>query len=299
MNKKENLNDFVKIFNKLDPKYIKEQNQLQDKKDLEDFKLFKNNLKNNRCYYCRNAINSFEETAICFHWLLQPKIIKKKYLLKVLNKYSLIQFRAYLRWVATAEAFMENINDLIEEQSKEMIIHETIKYQNFNWTISFSKSDFKGHRNADYPHYHLQLMVGSKVRFKFSDHHIKLKKNDIFEFSLMLDHPEIMTFSPIVGASVQNAMNELPPELMLKAMKQAKEKSKGQFRVQTLLSAHNGKTISGDKIAEIIKIANDKNIPIAQAIKESDIDANVKIYLNPSENLPNNLHRNNPRRKKK
>ncbi len=295
----DDLEKFVEWFNKLDPEYVNKQNQLQIQRDLEDYRLFKQHLDNNSCYYCAKSMSSFDNSIICFHWLLRPKGVKKKDIIKVLDKYSLLQIRAYFRWLATAESFMKNINDLTLEQSKEMIVHETTKYRDFIWTLSCSKSDFNGHRKANFPHYHLLMKQADQVYFKFSGYHAKLKENDLFQFSLMLNHPDTMSSTPAVGVSVQNAMNEVPIEMLLENMNQAKDDKKAQFRVQTFITAPKGKTISGDQIAEIIETANKKNVPIAQAIKESNLDASVNIVINPSENIPENLHRNNPRKKKK
>lgn len=52
---------------------------------------------------------------------------------------------------------------------------------------------------------------------------------------------------------IQDAFDALSPEAMLKGMQSTDDENKAIFHLQTMLEADEGVTISGDKIADLIK----------------------------------------------
>lgn len=285
----DSIDSFLKWHKEQDPIHIENLNNSQMEQDEIDFNDFKTKLEKSICKYCDLELESFNVDKICFHWLLRPHGIRKKDIIKVLDYYDCIQIRSYVRWLAQAEGFLSNINDLRVEQSSDMIIHETITYKNIEWTIYCNPNDFVGHsenRISSVPHYHLQIKIIDNIFFKFSDHHIKFSDYDLFVLNMTIKHPDKFAFFPSYGVGVQTVFDKIHPEDLLAKMKPSEDESKAQFNVQTSISAKDGKSIKGELIYQAIEESKKRNVPIAQVLKEMKLDADVEIRIDPSDNSP-------------
>jgi len=293
------IEKYLKWYKEQDPDNIENLNRIQMEHDEIDFIDFKKKLEKGICKYCELDFKSVNIDKICFHWLLRPIGINKKEIIKVLDHYDCIQIRSYLRWLAQSESFLRNINDLRDEQSSNMIIHETIKYKNIEWSIYCNPNDFIGHsekRISSTPHYHLQIKIDNKIYFKYSDHHIKLSDYDLFILNMIIKHPDKFAFFPSYGVGIQTVIDNINPEDLLAQMKPSKDESKAQYNVQTFIKTKEGKTIKGDLIYQAIQESKKRNIPIAQVLKEMKLDAEVVIKINPSDNLPDMSNRSKRKR---
>ena len=63
--------------------------------------------------------------------------------MEVARRFGFNHMQAFLRWVATEEAFAKNINDLADEGTGKFI-ELTIKYKTLEWSFSCSESDYHG-----------------------------------------------------------------------------------------------------------------------------------------------------------
>lgn len=294
----QDIKDFIKWFSTQSPETIDKINTAQLKKDREDYNDFVEKLARGECKYCGKNLDYFNKKETCFHWLLRPNGVRTRNIKRLLDHYGLIRVRAYLRWLAHSERALTNINDLREEQSDHMIVHESIKYKTLKYTLHCSETDFTGHRDSNFPHYHFQMILNGLIFFKFSQHHAKLLDTDIFELKLLLEHPDMFAVGPFFGAGIQNMFDAFKPEELLEHMEPSTDENFAPFNVQTMVVAKNGHKIPGSKIMEIYELSKKENITIAQAIRKSDLEADITTMINPSDNLPLNSQRTKPRNKK-
>lgn len=125
-----------------------------------DHKEFQEAFRAGKCFACKDDLTSFHKDRPCVHWLLKPNGFTKWHFPDVANKFSCSQIQAFLRWVASEEAFARNINDLSDEGTGKLI-ELTIRYKDCEWSISCGENDFLGHQtnseNSKRPHYHFQM----------------------------------------------------------------------------------------------------------------------------------------------
>jgi hypothetical protein len=172
---------WAELIRRAPPEANQSWNEYQFKRDQKEFKDFEKKFKRSECKYCKKSLNYFNENAPCFHWLLKPKGVKTKHISIVLKKYGYHKSAAYLRWVATADAPLLNINDMKGERADGVVIHETIRYKQMEWTFYCTASDRKGHAGlTNYPHFHLQMLINGRPCFKFSDEHVSFDDYDIY-----------------------------------------------------------------------------------------------------------------------
>lgn len=68
------------------------------------------------------------------------------------------------------------------------MLETTIKYKNIEWTLTYGQSDLDGHKdsqNANFPHFHLQMLVDELPFIRFNDFHIPFSKEDLFNIKLL------------------------------------------------------------------------------------------------------------------
>ena len=132
-----------------------------DSSDAE-YKQFKSFLEKSFCYICGEKIDGFILDKPCMHWLLRPTGFDKKHFPLVFKKFNFLRIESFLRWIATTEILAGNINDLKEETNPSKLFEHTIKYKNFDWSFSCSKSDLAGHKfsfSGRAPHCHFQMRI--------------------------------------------------------------------------------------------------------------------------------------------
>ena len=136
---------------------------------------FQDSFRVGKCFLCKHALTAFDKELPCPHWLLRPFGFTKWHFMEVARRYSCFQIQAFLRWVASEEAFGRNINDLREEGTGKLI-ELTIRYKTFEWSFSCTENDYCGHDTAcedsRRAHYHFQMRVNEQAFIKFSDFHV-------------------------------------------------------------------------------------------------------------------------------
>ena len=86
------------------------------------------------------------------------------------------------------------------------------------------------------------------------------------------------------------AVKEIEPEILLNNMKNIDDEKQSAFHLSTIIMAEPGKTISGDKFAELIKRSKETKIPMAKLAQELN-DARVQTIITPGEGVPNLAYR--------
>ena len=126
-----NIADFKEYLKKLSPEFIEKKNEEQLESNKKMFEEFKDAYSKGCCFLCGNKLDYFSPYETCFHWFLRPTGIKKKHFKDYLSEpIGFYRLESYLRWVATMDKFLKNINDLKSETSKSKLKETTIKYRN-------------------------------------------------------------------------------------------------------------------------------------------------------------------------
>jgi hypothetical protein len=91
---------------------------------------------------------------------------------------------------------------------------------------------------------------------------------------------------------------ELGVETVLDHMKVMKNEEEATFHMSTGILAKPGETISGDKIAEIVKKSQLTGIPVAKLVREIE-GATVQTWISPGEGVPDSAKRKPSRKRSK
>ncbi|MFA5841883.1 MAG: hypothetical protein WC835_02910 [Candidatus Paceibacterota bacterium] len=264
---------FNKLLNEIPLEELHARNDEELAKSKKDFENHKALLSQDKCYYCGYSISHFSDSKPCFHWLLKPKGFKKKHFPILYQQKSFHQIESYLRWTANCIVPLYNINDLVEERSPSKIIEETIRYKNIEWSFSCSKNDMRGHASSHegtVPHYHFQMKIDGQVVINYNSFHIPFSDYDHFCFAVESGKFDRLKGGHIEGAGMQTLFDRFTPEELLDLMKKSPDddESKMQYNIQTMLTADEGTTMSGDDIADIIDEHNKTGVPIAKLIRK-------------------------------
>lgn len=279
----------AKIFlEKLPAGFIDRMNKRTFEDTDREYKEFHKQLDSGQCYICGEKIDSFIESQPCQHWLLRPSGFKKKYFPLVYEKFNFFRIEAYLRWIANSEILAGNINDIVEEMNPSKLFEHTIKYKNFEWSLSCSSGDLMGHKfsfSGKFPHYHFQMRIDERPFIDYADFHIPFTDEDLFQLPMMLGMVDKAKYMHTHGVGMQEMMN-IDPETLLNFMQRATDESNGVYSVQTLIEAEPGKTLSGDEIADLFKKSKELNVPTAKLIKELKNVGSATTFIAPGPRVP-------------
>ena len=223
------------------------------------------------------------------HWLLRPVGVDKKHLSHVFDNFDYFRIYALLCWLANVEAPMRNVNNLREEKPENKVLELTIKYKNLEWSFSSADSCFNGNHKKDglpssKPHYRFQMKIDERIFVKYSDFQVPFTEYDLWCFSIQRGEDEQIKYVTWRGG-IQDAFDAIPPEAILEAMKATDDETKATFHMQVMLDADEGKTISGDEIADLIKERNRTGEPLAKLVKRLK-NVNVKTVIMPGPAIP-------------
>lgn len=303
MASKQDYAKFNEYLNSIPLEELRKRNDEELEKNTRDFEEFKEALLKGVCSFCGNPLTHFSQRKPCFHWLLKPKGFKTKHFPLLYQQKSYHQINAYLRWVANTESPLKSINDLVEERSSSKVIEETIKYKQFEWSFSCSKGDFEGHGNSNEgraPHYHFQMRINGNVVIRYGQFHIPFTEYDDFCFAVARGEFDRIKAGQVEGAGMQSLYESLSPEELLDMMVAAspgKEKE-AQFNTQTLISADEGTTISGEDLADIFEEHERTKVPIAKLVRRLK-NITATSYITPGQGVPQIASRKPNRSKKK
>lgn len=285
-----------KIFANLSEDEILEMNEKQVLDAQREFKRFYDAFYKGECSYCGKSIKTFSNKgAPCFHWLLRPKKVKKKHIKRLLCDVGLIRSDSYLRWVANSDRSVFHINDLEADKDNKAIIQHTIKYRQFEWSFSCNQSDLKGHSNQS-SHFHFQMLIDGRMFIKYSDFHVPLSDYDMFMLSLKYEAkiPKRQIHGP--GAGMELLATEHGIEELLAVSGRAEEEELADIKLDTIVVANEGESLSGEAIYTLMKEAQGKNIPFAQLAGRLNGDA--VTYVTPVEEPVEKAKRNKTKRNK-
>ncbi|OYQ99811.1 hypothetical protein B9P90_04265 [Citrobacter freundii] len=256
------------------------------------FNAFEKSYENELCYLCGKSFKTISKDDPCLHWLLRRCKFKTKDLPLIYSKYGYTNIAAFLRWCANMEKPMVNINDMAMDMPEGKIISNTIKWKNIEWTFDCSESDFKGHAGtaADFPHYHFQMRIDGQQFINFNSFHLPFSKEDIFALTMSRQHPDKFHHDfGKYGMGMDAAMDLVSeePEEAFEHMERTDDEGEAIYNMSTLLIANEGKTISGDLIADLIEESNKTGVPLSKLIHQVFSDtASVKTVVSPSDNVP-------------
>lgn len=280
----------------LPPEYVERRNQEQIEENKIMFAEFEDAFSKSCCFLCGNKLEKFYPDEPCFHWFLRPKDIRKKDFNNYLSEpIGFFKLESYLRWVATTENFIKNINDLESETSKSKLREVTIKYKNIEWSLHYGKTDLGGHsnsKNADFPHYHLQMLIDGNPFIRFNDFHIPFSKYDLIDIKLINEASDIIKF----GHSRAPGMSVLEDEELLNEMDQlmvaSDNTNAATFNTQTMASMPEGMTMSGEKLEEMFKENRETKVPLRHLMKKYFPEVNIVTNIEPGDGFPDKKTRN-------
>ncbi len=292
--------DIRKYLENLSEEEIERRNLKQIQENNEFFTEFKDAYSKKCCSLCGNKLDYFNRIEACFHWFLLPSGIRKKDFDNYLkNSIGYFNLENYLRWVANMENPVKSVNDLSIEISKSKIKEITIKYKNIEWSLTFGSTDLEGHKdskNADFPHYHLQMLVDGKPFIKFNDYHIPFSKDDLINFRLMAEE-DLVEFRNYHGEGISIIENSENREKIMEVMKVAENEENALFKTKTIVKRPNGKTISDDIFQKIIAESNETKIPKRSLFLKYYPDAEISTEILPGKGVPE-MKKRIPRNKK-
>ena len=260
------------------------------------YKQFKEAFQNGDCDTCKKPLATFSRKTSCFHWLLRPNGVKKADLESLLTQKGYFRIAAYVRWVANQEAFLRQINDLTESEQTRSVFHWSASYKHIKWTFICSQNDYKGHLNtlADFPHFHFEMRLAGQPFVRFNDFHVRFSDEDLFNIKCNeSDSFPIKQSFGSYGAGMKDAFS-LPAKTILEQSTSTDNEGKAVYHIQTIVQSDSG--ISGEKIAEIMRLSKETKKPMTQLFYEAGLKPQVLIQ--PPDSIPDKENRN-PRRKMK
>jgi hypothetical protein len=282
--------DFKEYLSSLSPEEIQRRNQETIKENEEIYRDFKDAYLKECCSLCGNKMNYFDKTEKCFHWFLLPTGIRKKdfdnYLTEPIGYFKL---ESYFRWISTLENPLVNINDLSDEISETKIKEITIKYKNIEWSLNFGKTDLDGHlesKNANFPHFHLQMLVNDKPYIIFNNYHIPFSDADLFNLKLMIEDEDLVDFRNDYGEGM--SFIESPENLaeLDKVLKFSQDEDTAPFHTTTMFEMPEGKTMSGEMLQKILKERDETKTLVRHLIPKYYPEAKTITEVSPGKIVP-------------
>lgn len=273
--------EFVKWLKQQPEEFLQEGNEKDHLQAEKDYHIFKESFHDGMCSICGKPLKTFSAKTPCLHWLLRPKKFKKKHFPSLYENYTYFRISAYVRWVASLEGPMQNINDIQIEHPGEKLIDFTARYKHITWSFSCGESDFKGHQTTKYgksPHYHMQIKLGGNIFIRYNDFHIPFHEDDLFDLELFSKHKDFAIHSYGRGTGMQELLESQEGlEFIIDNSILVDTPENAAHSFSTMVMAKEGETISGDLLAEAMREAKESNKTIASVMKEKLKDSNVNI----------------------
>lgn len=250
------------------------------------------------CYLCRKSLSSFYPELPCLHWLLKPGGFEKDDLIAVADKYGFFQVQSYLRWVANEGSFARNINDLKDEGTGNLF-EVTIKYKELEWSISCSENDYLGHetsQHSKFPHYHLQMRINDRPFIKYNDFHLPFSDYDITTIEAMKTVPHIVKGHFAFGEGMGDVLTDDTVEAIVNYPLSTKATDDAAFKIDTLIIADEGGTISGEDVYKIYEKAKMRGVTVASLAHEIP-NASASVIVSPGPGVVEQAPRSGRRKK--
>ncbi|WBL23836.1 hypothetical protein [Zunongwangia sp. HRR-M8] len=279
----------------LSPEEIEKNNLEHIEETDKIFEEFQDAYSKSCCSLCGNKIDKFISDEHCFHWFTIPNGIRKKDFKEYLsNPIGYFKLESYFRWMATIEKPLANINDLPEENSSKLK-EITIRWKNLEWSLNYGETDLNGHqnsKNADFPHFHIQVLLDGRPFIRFNDFHVPFSKEDLFTFKMMKEAGDLVNFNEGIGRGMSAIKDPKYLEELDKAMKIAYDESKATFDTSSMISLPDGKKMPGKILQEAFKESRETGTPIRHIIHKYLPDANIYTEINPGKGVPDIKGRN-------
>ncbi|OGG12072.1 hypothetical protein A3J20_01580 [Candidatus Gottesmanbacteria bacterium RIFCSPLOWO2_02_FULL_42_29] len=253
-----------------------------------EYKEFIEDYGQNICYLCKKPFDYFDIKSPCMHWFLRPDGCEKKHFPIIFNNFDCFRIYPYLCWLANTESPFKNINNLAEERGKNKIFETTIKYKNYEWSISCSVGCFKGIHGSfkgSQPHYHFQMKINGKIFISYNDFHINFTDYDLWTIAAQRGEFSNVKYHQFRSMGMQDALDTIQPKILLKGMKATANDKNATYHLQTMVEADEGTSISGDEIADLIKEHNRTGMPMAVLFKRLK-NVRAKTIISPGPGVP-------------
>lgn len=284
-----------KFLESLSPEEIEKRNLEHIEENENIFNEFKDAYFKSCCSLCGNKIEKFIPEEPCFHWLTIPNGIRKKHFKEFLaDPIGYCKLESYFRWMANMEIPLGNINDLADENSNKLK-EITIRWKNIEWSLNYGKTDLKGHKNsknANFPHFHIQVLIDNNPFIRFNDFHIPFSEADLFNFQMLEEAGDLIDFGKGRGRGISAITDQDYLKELDKGMKVAKDENTAPFNTNSMFQMPEGKTISGKKLTEIFAESKKTGITSRHLIKKYFPDVKIVTEINPGKGVPNMKGRN-------
>lgn len=287
------LRDFL---NNIPKEKILRKNLEQLRENEELFKDFQEAFKKDCCALCGNKLDYFSEYEKCFHWFTLPNGIRKKHFNEYLsNPIGYFKLESYFRWMSSLLDPLKNINDLSDEMTESKLREVTIKFKNIEWSLNYGQSDLDGHKdsnNANFPHFHIQVLIDDKPFIRFNDFHIPFSKADLFNFQLMKEANDLVEFRHSQGEGMSFIEDPENLKELDKIMKVAEDENNAPFNTSSMIMMPEGKTMSGEILSKIFTESRETKIPVRKLIEKYYPEARIITEVRPGDGVPEMKKRN-------
>ncbi|MCF8496201.1 MAG: hypothetical protein K9G62_05995 [Alphaproteobacteria bacterium] len=259
---------------------------------------FRTSFRARHCYLCQKSISSFYPELPCLHWLLRPSGFKKNDFLAIVEKYGFFQMQSYLRWVANEGSFARNINDLKDEGTGKLF-EVTIKYKKLEWSFSCSENDYSGHEKSEHfkhPHYHFQMRIDSQPFINYNDFHLPFRDYEIITIEAIKTAPHIVKGRFTFGEGIGDVLTQDTVETIVTSSLSTKTTNDAAFKIDTLIMADEGQTISGEDVYQIFEKAKKNGVTVASLAHEIP-NASARVVVSPGPGVVGQALRSGRRKK--
>lgn len=294
---------FIEWLKQLPEKTLREGNERDHLQAEKDYKKFATLFNEGQCSICMKPLKTFSAQTPCLHWLLRPKKFKKKHFPILYNEFTYFRISGYVRWIASLDGPMKNINDIQAEHPGGKLIDFTVRHKHITWSFSCGKSDYEGHKttkSGNFPHYHMQIKLNGNIFIRYNDFHIPFHDYDLFDIELFTKHKDFAVYSYGRGVGMQGLMgSEEGLEFIVDHSTTTDNPEEAAYSLSTMVMAKDGETISGDFIADAVKEAKESGRTIASVIqkKRKDTNANITTIVSPGDGVPETQQRKGRKKK--
>ncbi len=296
--------EFVEWLKKQPEEFLREGHKRDHLQAEKDYKKFASLFIKGQCSICMKPLKTFSAKTPCLHWLLRPKKFKKKHFPILYGEFTFFRMSAYVRWVASLDSPLKNINDIQAEHPGGKLIDFTAKHKHITWSFSCGTSDYEGHmttRSGNFPHYHMQIKLNGKSFIRYKDFHIPFHDDDLFDIELFTKHKDFAVHSYGRGAGMQELMgSEEGLEYIVDQSVPTDNPEDAAYNLSTMIMAKEGETISGDLIADAMDEAKKSGRTMASVLREKlkDTNANITTMVSPGDGVPETQQRTGRKKKK-
>jgi len=230
--------------------------------------------KRGKCALCNHSESSVIDSQPCLHWLLLPDGIRKSQLVRYLNgEVSLQRLESYLRWIANTENFISNVNDLNMDKQNDAIINITIRYKDLEWSLYMSQSDYDGHddkHSGASPHYHVQILRCNLPYLDFSQSHVKLSDEDLFNMELEKQNAGLFRIDHTTygeGFSELERFDDSTVQHLDAILKTTDNPSEATINRTTIIQSSIDNPITDEMIREAISTNKETHEPIGRILE--------------------------------